>query len=167
VVLDLDADADPELFAAAQVSLGALGVVTRMTLQNRSAYKLKAREWVQRTEERARGFRCVGGPAPALRDVSAHPFGLRHHPGHRRDRRADDNPPVARGGCGVRRAMRGWMQLPPRERRRTSTPPPEQIEPSERVDASYRILSNVRNNRFNEMEYSVPWTPAPNACARC
>ena len=27
---------------------------------------------------------------------------------------------------------------------------------SEAVDESYRILSNVRNNRFNEMEYSVP-----------
>jgi len=32
----------------------------------------------------------------------------------------------------------------------------EQTAPSERVDASWRILSSVRNVRFNEMEYSVP-----------
>ena len=32
----------------------------------------------------------------------------------------------------------------------------EQIEPSERVDESYKILTNIRNTRFNEMEYSVP-----------
>ena len=32
----------------------------------------------------------------------------------------------------------------------------EQIEPTEATDASYKILANVRNDRFNEMEYSVP-----------
>ena len=32
----------------------------------------------------------------------------------------------------------------------------EQIGPTEAVDESYRILSNIRNDRFNEMEYSVP-----------
>ena len=40
-----------ELFDAARVSLGALGVVTRMTLQNRTPYRLKARNWVAPIEE--------------------------------------------------------------------------------------------------------------------
>tara|TARA_B100001105_G_C22255724_1_gene384545 strand:- start:161 stop:838 length:678 start_codon:yes stop_codon:yes gene_type:complete len=53
-------------------------------------------------------------------------------------------------------AMRGFMLVPPSLRRPLINALAEQIGPSERVDASYKILSNIRNNRFNEMEYSVP-----------
>jgi FAD/FMN-containing dehydrogenase len=48
------------------------------------------------------------------------------------------------------------MLMPPNERRPQINALAEQIEPTEAVDVSYRILANVRNNRFNEMEYSVP-----------
>ena len=47
----MDLKAGDELFNAARVSLGSLGVITRMTIQNRTPYKLKANNWVQRTEE--------------------------------------------------------------------------------------------------------------------
>ena len=40
-----------EVFDAARVSLGALGVVTRVRLQNRAAYRLRERQWIARTEE--------------------------------------------------------------------------------------------------------------------
>jgi FAD/FMN-containing dehydrogenase len=53
-------------------------------------------------------------------------------------------------------AMRGWMQVPPEQRKPLVNGLAEMIEPSSRVDVSHRILANVRNNRFNEMEYSVP-----------
>ena len=53
-------------------------------------------------------------------------------------------------------AMRGFMMIPPSLRRPLINTLAEQIGPSERVDVSYKILSNIRNNRFNEMEYSVP-----------
>jgi FAD/FMN-containing dehydrogenase len=46
--------------------------------------------------------------------------------------------------------------LPPEERRPHINGLAEMIQPSERVDVSYKILSTVRSNRFNEMEYSVP-----------
>ncbi|MFN3164719.1 MAG: D-arabinono-1,4-lactone oxidase, partial [Pseudohongiellaceae bacterium] len=44
----------------------------------------------------------------------------------------------------------------PAERRRMSNATAARIQPTESVDLSYKILSNVRNSRFNEMEYSVP-----------
>ena len=44
-VLDLDADQDPETMAAAQVSIGTLGVISTITLQAVSAYNLKERLW--------------------------------------------------------------------------------------------------------------------------
>jgi FAD-linked oxidoreductase len=157
VVLDLDADADPELFAAAQVSLGALGVVTRMTLQNRSAYKLKAREWVQRTEEVLAGF-----DASVARHRHFEMFPLTHSDYalvlaiDETDAPIDNPAPSPEEAAAFEAAMRGWMTVPPRERPPHIDGLARQVEPSERVDVSYRILSNVRNTRFNEMEYSVP-----------
>ncbi|MEM8258619.1 D-arabinono-1,4-lactone oxidase, partial [Morganella morganii] len=50
-VLECDAKRNVEVFDAARVSLGALGVVTRVRLQNRAAYRLRGRQWIARTEE--------------------------------------------------------------------------------------------------------------------
>ncbi len=44
-VLDVDADRDPETMAAAQVSLGMLGVISTITLQAVPAYNLKEKLW--------------------------------------------------------------------------------------------------------------------------
>ena len=44
-VLEVDADRDPETMAAAQVSIGMLGVISTITLQAISAYNLKERLW--------------------------------------------------------------------------------------------------------------------------
>jgi FAD/FMN-containing dehydrogenase len=44
-ILAVDADSDPETMAAAQVSIGALGVISTVTLQAASAYNLKETLW--------------------------------------------------------------------------------------------------------------------------
>jgi FAD/FMN-containing dehydrogenase len=44
-ILEVDADRDPETMAAAQVSIGMLGVISAVTLQAVSAYNLKERLW--------------------------------------------------------------------------------------------------------------------------
>jgi len=43
--LDLDVDRDPETMAAAQVSIGTLGVISTVTLQAVPAYNLKESLW--------------------------------------------------------------------------------------------------------------------------
>ena len=50
-VLDCSREHNPELFAAARVSLGALGVVTKVRMQNRAAFRLRERQWLGKTEE--------------------------------------------------------------------------------------------------------------------
>lgn len=165
-VLDVSAHSHPELFDAARVSLGALGVITRMTLQNRATYRLKARNWVQRTEEVLESF-----DASAAGHRHFEMFPLTHSDYaltlaiDETDEPINNPPPSPEEDAAFAQAMQGWMQVPPRERRPLVNAMAEQIEPSERVDVSYRILSNVRNTRFNEMEYSVP-LDAGAACLR-
>lgn len=148
---------DGGLFPAACVGLGALGILTRVELQNRSAYRLRARNWAQRTEEVLEVFE-----ASAERHRHFEMFPLTHSDYalvlaiDETDDPIDNPPPAPEEAAAFAQAMASWLEVPPGERRPLINGLAEQIELTEAVDVSYRILSNVRNDRFNEMEYAVP-----------
>lgn len=50
-VVDCDAENNPELLRASRCSLGTLGVVTRLRLQNRERHRLLQQEWLGNTDE--------------------------------------------------------------------------------------------------------------------
>jgi FAD-linked oxidoreductase len=156
-VHDLSADSNPDLFNAARVSLGALGVVTQMTLQNRPTYRLKAQNWAQRIEEVLEGF-----DESAARHRHFEMFPLTHSDYalvlaiDETDEPVNNPLPSLEEAAAFGAAMDGWSTMPPGERPPFIDGLAKQIQPTESVDWSHRILSNVRNNRFNEMEYSVP-----------
>ncbi len=156
-VLAVSEAADPDLFKAACVSVGALGVMTEITLQNREAYRLKASNWAARIDEVLEEFE-----ASATRHRHFEMFPLTHSDyalvlSIDETDEPVDNPPISpEEEAAFGNAMRAWMEIPPAERRPLINGLAEQIQPSVTVDASYRILSNVRSNRFNEMEYAVP-----------
>lgn len=153
----LDLQQGDELFDAARVSVGALGVVSQMTVQNRTPYRLRANNWVQPIEEVLESF---DEQAAAHRHFEMFPLT------HSRyalvlsiDETHDDidnPPPSPEEEAAFAEAMAMWSTLPPRERMPLIDGLAEQIGPTTAVDRSDRILSNIRNNRFNEMEYSVP-----------
>ena len=155
--LDVSASSNAELFAAARVSLGALGIVTQMTLQNRTPYKLKARNWVQPIEEVLETF-----DESAANHRHFEMFPLTHSDYaltlaiDETDEDINNPPPSPEDEAAFGEAMAFWATLPPKERLPQINALAEQIGPTEAVDESYKILSNVRNGRFNEMEYSVP-----------
>lgn len=70
--IDCSADRNSELFQAARVSLGALGIITRITTRNRPAYKLKevvkvmnlndAMAWVDSHKDRYAHIEFMGFP---------------------------------------------------------------------------------------------------------
>ncbi len=154
-VLDIDAS-DTDLFNAARVNLGALGVVTRIRMQNRAAYKLKKREWTAPTEEllaefdqRADEHRhfeifplVYSDYSLALQiDESDEPIGQTIIPAEEVEL-ADLRPLGVNASPAEKLAMNNALAA--------------NAEMSEAVDVSYKLLSNIRVNPFNEMEYSVP-----------
>jgi FAD-linked oxidoreductase len=156
-IMEVTEASDPDLFKAACVSVGALGVITEVTMQNRSAYRLKARNWAQRIDEALDGFE---ESAAAHRHFEMFPLTHSDYALMLSIDETDEpvnNPPISpEEEAAMGQAMQGWMSVPPGERRPLINGLAEQIAPSETVDASYKILSNIRNNRFNEMEYAVP-----------
>ncbi len=151
------AEHNRDLFDAARVSLGALGVVTRMTLQNRTPYRLKARNWVQPIEEVLEGF-----DESAARHRHFEMFPLTHSDYaltlaiDETDEPVNNPPPSAEEEAAFAQAMAAWAAMPPKDRKPHIDGLAQQIEPTEAVDTSFKILTNIRNGRFNEMEYSVP-----------
>lgn len=156
-VMDLDAQHQANLFDAARVSVGALGVISQVTLQNRTPFKLKARNGVERIEDVLARF-----DQAASEHRHFEMFPLTHSDYaltlaiDETDEPINNPPPSAEEDAAFGQAMAYWATLPPRDRLPLVNELAEQIGPSEAVDESYKILSNIRNNRFNEMEYSVP-----------
>jgi FAD/FMN-containing dehydrogenase len=134
-ILDCSNEADAEVFRAAQVSLGALGVITAVRLRLLPLYRLHEQvrrepldECLDRLDERIRAnrhFEFFWYPCDNIALTKT----LNPTERPRMASPADDS---AAAGVG----------LPSAER--------------ERVDDSWRIFPTVRENRFNEMEYSVP-----------
>lgn len=155
--LDLDATSNPRAFAAACVSLGALGIVTRATLRNVAPFRLKetaAAEPVEdvlaQFEQRARAHRhfemfpLVHSSYAIVQtiDETAEPV---------------HNPPASpEEAAAFDQVMRSWLSVPIAERKAIIDATARQLQPETTVDTSYRVLANVRNTRFVEMEYSVP-----------
>lgn len=157
-VMDIDGN-DADLLHAARVNLGALGIVTQVTMQNRESYRLKKREWAAPTEDILANFDELAANHRHFEifplvysdyslvlsiDETDEPIGEIEL-----DVEPSDDASIAES-LGLSR------NPTPAERRRQSNATASRIQPTESVDLSYKILSNVRNSRFNEMEYSVP-----------
>lgn len=157
-LLDIDSS-NSDLFNAARVSLGALGVITQMTVQNRASYKLKKKEWSAPTEDILANFDEL---AASHRHFEIFPLVYSDYSSVLSIDESNDSigETVAEIDveevASVSETRARASRAPRAERRRLFNQLAANTLPSERVDLSHRILTNVRNNRFNEMEYSVP-----------
>ena len=139
-ILHCSATVEPEVFRAARVSLGTLGVITQVTIRLVPSYRLHERIWAAPFEEAVHQidgqingnehFEFFWLPSDdmmlmkALNSTDAQPFG-------------QDVPPEA---------------------------PPGTIERyyhPERVDWSYRVYPSERTTPFVEMEFAVPAARGP------
>jgi FAD-linked oxidoreductase len=159
-ILDLDRD-DPRL-KAASVSLGALGVVSRVRFQNREPFRLLSRIWAEKTESILENFDSYTAQWPHFEMMpflhADYSLVIAHQettaPYKSQEAAVDDGEflalvdatPVMLRGALINSIASG-------------------LEPEERIQPSFEALTNLRFDRFNEMEYSVPVEAGP-ACLR-
>ncbi|MNQ49964.1 L-gulono-1,4-lactone dehydrogenase [compost metagenome] len=169
-VLDCDSTRNSEVFKAARVSLGALGVVTKVRMQNRQAYRLREHQWIAKTEE-------------LLEDVEKNTRENQHwemlvvtHSDYALSMTLNETvdpatPPISaeeEGGnefVNLIEKFDKYVSDFPGARRMLLNNMRHIASFDDRVGDSFDIYANVRTVRFNEMEYSVPAEHGP-ACLR-
>lgn len=159
-VIDCDAVHNADVFNAARVGLGAFGVVSQVTLQNWKLVRVKKRVEARRVEDvmadwpklvdahRNVEFFALpftGMAAVITVDETTEPV---------KPRGADTDTDVLmdlkrlRDWTGFSSGLRRWV---------AQTILAAGVEPEEAIDEGWKLLSNERPVRFNEMEYHVPF----------
>jgi FAD-linked oxidoreductase len=168
-VVECSPDRDPELFRAAQVSLGALGVIARLTLRVVPEYRLRYRrhrepleECLARLPERRAAHRHLEFywfPHSDVVQVKVHdPTDEPARP--RRVRRLLEGMLVDNLGFGL---LCGLCRMRPALSASVSRFFARAAGTGTDVDRSDRVLVSRRLVRFQEMEYSLPVEEAPAA----
>lgn len=158
-VLECSRARNAAVFDAARVSLGSLGVVTEVTLQNVPSHKLKRRVWLEpvdalidgRFDELAAQHHsfemyliphCDQGVAIAI-DPTDEPL---------RPRGAEQDNDAVLDMKKLRDVLAWW----PGARRWLMNQSTRSFQPEEAVDIWYKAFPSSRAVRFNEMEYHLP-----------
>ncbi|MEM7116807.1 MAG: D-arabinono-1,4-lactone oxidase [Chloroflexota bacterium] len=141
--LNISATTNPALLKAAQVSLGALGIISQVTLRLLPAYRLHERTWAEPFET------CMA----KLDEYIAATRHFEYFWSPKED------------ACACKSlALTNAPEVP------ATTQPPasgrlRRYLSEERIDYSHRIFPSERNLLFNEMEFAVPEENGPD-CVR-
>ncbi|WP_296225895.1 D-arabinono-1,4-lactone oxidase [Ralstonia sp. UBA689] len=157
-VLDCSERDNPDLLAAARVSLGALGVVTQITLRTVPAYNLHRRVFLKPVE-------AMLEEAPALAEQHRNfefyylPFtgyaaGIVHDVYEGDDVLTPQ--PADEAMLRDLRRLRDWLGHFPKLRRWTAQRFIDADQTEEAKNRSWKLLSTQRPTRFNETECHVP-----------
>jgi len=148
----------PEVFAAAQVSLGALGVLSEVTLKVRPRHVLHRRVWLMPTEELLQAV-----PTLAAKHHQFECYLLPHtgygaaitHDEVTESPRARPPAPDEDVLRDLKR-LRDWVGRWPSLRRWVAQKAIDPTMTEEATDWSWKLLSTQRPTRFNESECHVP-----------
>lgn len=157
-VLECNAQQNSDVFQAAKVSLGSLGVITEYTLKNIPRQNMRRRAWMQPLEELLEQFDELAANnysfemyfIPYLEQGLAITINPTDDPVSPRTEDPDND---AVGDLQLARNMLDWW---PWLRRTIANSLSGDYEPQESVDNWYNAFPSDRAVRFNEMEYHMP-----------
>ena len=160
-LLECDAQQNAEVFQAARTSLGALGVMTRVRLANRAAFRLVERSSFVDLD-------ALLADLPRQRDTNRHfEFYAFPHADTALAIATNESDASARASGGddpeailLLRSLFRWTRRLPGGMRLYDAFLRSQPA-SERAGESYEVLAHPRTVRFNEMEYTVPAEAGP------
>ena len=147
-----------ELFRAAQVSLGALGIITSITMQNTNPFKLKRQShWLpfedllqtaDKLSRNNRNFEFYYFPFTGMSLTDSLNI---------TDQAVNQNEELD-GNSGIMdlKAARDYLSWSSKLRELIVSAYMKTVASEESIDHSYSIYATERNVRFNEMEYHLP-----------
>lgn len=169
-VIDADRQSSPELFNAGRVALGSLGVMSNVTLGCRDKFNVREKLELGKTEEYLEDIdNLIDNNQHWEMQVLTHSdyaLGIWLNETDEPANTDADNP--EEGGNEFVALIEGLHKYGsdfPGARRALFNGIASQVTFEDRIAASYSIFANVRNVRFNEMEYQVPRDAGP-ACLR-
>lgn len=157
-LIDCSADRQPEVFNAARVSLGALGIITQAKLKTTANRRLRRRVWLEPYEEALakaeqrwnehRNFEFYAVPFTGLVANITHD--------------ETDDPAQARGPdsdtafLDALKGLRNLLGFSTPLRKAAAKALLGGTKPETAVDEGWKLLSTERPVRFNEMEFHIP-----------
>ncbi|MDO8422872.1 MAG: D-arabinono-1,4-lactone oxidase [Parvibaculum sp.] len=163
--IDCSATKNADLFQAARVSVGSLGLITKARVQARPLYKLKRRVWVQPVEEMLEAL-------PEL-EAKHRNFEFYYVPysglalGISNDETDEAETPTLMNedddSLMQLKMLQDWLGWAPGMRRWAIQKAFGDYPVETRVDFSHKTLTSERGVRFNEMEYHLPREVAADA----
>jgi FAD-linked oxidoreductase len=155
---DCDANKNPELFQAARVSLGALGIVTQVRMQNMAPYRLR-RQTVWREFEEMMALADELADTHRTFEFFCIPFsgmGFTEAQDITEDLPGSTDKVDMNDGTEDLKLARDWLEDFPRLRELILGAGIGMLEDEETITNSWKNYANERNIRFNEMEYHLP-----------
>jgi FAD-linked oxidoreductase len=164
-LLNCSPDSDPDVFAAARVGLGALGVIGNVTLQCEPAYALAAAEAPAPLDAVLAGLDELVATNDHL-EFYWFPHTRRTlTKRHNRVRAGTELRPLGRVRAYIddellANSVLGWLNKLTARRPslipRTNSIAANALSARDYIDRSYRVFTSRRTVRFREMEYAVP-----------
>ncbi|MEG0029925.1 D-arabinono-1,4-lactone oxidase [Acinetobacter sp.] len=156
-ILNCSRTENPEIFAAGRVSLGSLGILTKITMQNRPRFKLKEHiqlctvadmmQFIQQWKHQHRHIECfVFSHAEKLMLKTLDETDEEPQP------RKESYPSEDTLLTVCSELIKNVPSLNPYVQKLLGT----FVKPTTAVDWSSKIFPTVRNTKFNEMEYQIP-----------
>lgn len=157
-VIDADADKNPEVFQAARVSLGSLGVISQVRIRTSANRRLRRRVWLEPFEEALANAEARWAQHRNF-EFYAVPFtGLAANISHDET----DDPALPRGPdqdtefLEALKGLRNLLGFATPVRKAAAKALLSTAKPETAVDEGWRLLSTERPVRFNEMEFHLP-----------
>ncbi|MEZ5570891.1 MAG: D-arabinono-1,4-lactone oxidase [Halioglobus sp.] len=157
-LIECDANNNAELFHAARVSLGSLGIITQVRLQNVAPYRLR-RETVWRDFDEI--LEIAGDMADQHRNFEFYyiPFsGMGFTDTHDlTDEKVGSTEKIdSNESVQDLKMARDWLEGMPRLRQLILSGVVNTLSDEVTVESSWKNYASERNVRFNEMEYHLP-----------
>lgn len=157
-VIDADATSNPEIFQAARVSLGALGVISQVRIRTSANRRLRRRVWLEPFEEALANAEARWAQHRNF-EFYAVPFtGLAANISHDET----DDPALPRGPdqdtefLEALKGLRNLLGFATPVRKAAAKALLSTAKPETAVDEGWKLLSTERPVRFNEMEFHLP-----------